>query len=339
VSAVGNRTKAPILVTSAFAAGGYRFAPMSQEVMRQIGRIPGVALVVAEQEFDLAYGDESVLVTGFDPEGYLDRRVSDWPLDAGDRATALQAVADGDAVAVSLSFANLHGTLPGDVIELRTPGGPHAFKVAAVTSGVPQSSVLMSLQLYRSLWNDDLVSYIYVVVDDGHDVKPMAAQIARELGRDYRLRVWERAVILDHWASEARKAFSVQYVMAAIAMLLVLIGVSDTLAASVVARTREIGMMRAVGMPRSSVVRNEVLEGLAIAVFGLLLAGAIGLALGVFWVEVQFPAFLGWGLRLHVPLGSVIVAAIATLVLCLAGALLPSLRAVRMPVTVALRTE
>jgi ABC-type antimicrobial peptide transport system permease subunit len=59
----------------------------------------------------------------------------------------------------------------------------------------------------------------------------------------------------------------------------------------------------------------------------------------VFWVEVQFPAFLGWGLRLHVPLGSVIVAVIATLVLCLAGALLPSLRAARMPVTVALRTE
>jgi putative ABC transport system permease protein len=146
-------------------------------------------------------------------------------------------------------------------------------------------------------------------------------------------------VILDYWASQARKAFSVQYVMAAIAMLLVLIGVGDTLAASVVARTREIGMMRAVGMPRSSVVRIVVLEGFAIAVFGLLLAGAIGLALGVFWVEVQFPAFLGWGLRLHVPLGSVLLAVIATFVLCLAGALLPSLRAARMPVTVALRNE
>ena len=165
---------------------------MSQDVMREIDRIPGVALVVAEQEFDLAYGDESVLVTAFDPEGYLDRRVSDWPLEAGDRATALQAVAAGDAVAVSLSFANLHGTRPGDELELRTPGGLHAFKVAAVTSGVPQSSVLMSLQLYRSLWNDDLVSYIYVVVGDGHDIKAMGAQIARELGRSYRLRVWER---------------------------------------------------------------------------------------------------------------------------------------------------
>src|SRR5262245_17810940 len=308
VSAVSDRSKAPLLVTSAFAAGGYRFAPMSQNVMHQIERIPGVALVAAEQEFDLAYGDESVLVTAFDPEGYLDRRVSDWPLEAGDRATALQAVADGDAVAVSLSFAKLHGTRPGDEIALRIPGGPHAFKVAAVTSGVPQSSVLMSLQLYRSLWNDDLVLYLYVVVDDGHDVKAIAAQIARELDRNYRLRVWERAVILDHWASEARKAFSVQYLMAAIAMLLVLVGVGDTLAASVVARTREIGMMRAVGMPRSGVVRIVVLEGLAIAVFGLILAGAIGLALGVFWVEVQFPAFLGWGLRLHVPLGSVLVA-------------------------------
>jgi len=339
VSAVGNRTKAPILVTSAFAAGGYRFAPMSQDVMRQIERIPGVARVVAEQDLDLTYGDESVLVAAFDPEGYLDRRVSDWPIDAGDHATALQAVADGDAIAVSLSFANLHGTRPGDEIELRTPGGPHTFKVAAVTSGVPQSCVLMSRDLYRSLWNDDLVSWIDVVVDEGHDVKAMAAQIARELGRSYRLRVWERAVIVDYWASQARQAFSVQYMMAAIAMLLVLIGVGDTLAASVVARTREIGMMRAVGMPRSGVVRIVVLEAFAIAVFGLLLAGGIGLALGVFWVEVQFPAFLGWGLRLHVPLGSILVAVIATLILCLAGALLPSLRAARMQVTIALRTE
>jgi putative ABC transport system permease protein len=339
VAAVGNRSKAPLLVTSAFAAGGYRFAPMSQEVMRQIERIPGVALVAAEQDLDITYGDESVLVTAFDPEAYLDHRVSEWPVEAGDPATALRKVADGKAIAVSLSFANLHGTGPGDEIELRTPGGLHAFKVAAVTSGVPQSSVLMSRDLYRSLWNDNLVSWIDVVPEDGRDVKAMAVQIASELGRSYRLRVWERAVILDYWASQARQAFSVQYVMAAVAMLLVLVGVGDTLAASVVARTREIGMMRAVGMRRSGVVRIVVLEAFAIAAFGLLLAGAIGLALGLFWVEVQFPAFLGWGLRLHVPLGTILIAVIATLVLCFAGAFLPSLRAARMPVTVALRTE
>src|SRR5262249_54966790 len=78
VSALGNRMKVPILVTSAFAAGGYRFAPMSQDVIRQIERIPGVALVVGAQDLDLAYGDESVLVSSWDPGGYLDRRVSDW---------------------------------------------------------------------------------------------------------------------------------------------------------------------------------------------------------------------------------------------------------------------
>ncbi len=320
VSAVGNRTKVPLLVTSAFAAGGYRFAPMSEDVMRQIERIPGVAPRRRRA------GPRPRVRRRVRPRGRV-RSGAIWI--AGSRIgpsmweiahTALQAVADGDsAVAVSLSFANLHGTRPGDEIELRTPSGPHTFKVAAVTSGVPQSCVLMSRDLYRSLWNDDLVSWIDVVPDQQHDVKGMAAQIARELGRTYRLRIWERAVILDYWASQARQAFSVQYVMAAIAMLLVLIGVRDTLAAGVVARTREIGMMRAVGMPRSGVVHIVVLEGLAIAVLGSSAGRRDRARARCVLGRGAVPGFPRLGLRLHVPLVSVLVAVVATLVLCLAG--------------------
>ena len=338
VSTFNHEIKSPLMVTSAFPAGGYLYAPMSQEVMSELERVAGVAKVVGQENRDIRYRNGFVHMVAFDPDGFLDDRVRDWPVDAG-KPGALRAVANGDAVAVSRAFSNLHGTRPGDSIELQTSQGLHTFNVAAVTSGVLESAVVMSRELYKPLWNDSVVAWIDVVVEEGSDPRSVAAAIAANLGRSHRLRVWDKAAIIDHWASQARQAFSVQYVMAAISLLLVLVGVGDTLAASVTARTREIGMMRAVGLSRSGVVRIVILEGMAIAVFGLLLAGAVGLALGVFWVEVQFPAFLGWGLSLHLPVAFALAAAVGTLTLCLVGSLLPSLRAARLPVTVALRTE
>ena len=139
--------------------------------------------------------------------------------------------------------------------------------------------------------------------------------------------------------SQTRKAFSVLYLMEGIIFLLVLIGIGDTLATSVIERTHEFGMMRAIGLYRSRLVGMVVLEGLGIGLLGLLLAAATGLLLGLFWVRVQFPAILGWRLDLHFPSRFAIGAVVLTLTLCLVGAVLPSLRAARLSVSEALRNE
>jgi len=98
-------------------------------------------------------------------------------------------------------------------------------------------------------------------------------------------------------------------------------------------------MMRAVGMRRSQLFGMVLLEGGAIGLLGLLLALATGVALGTFWVQVPFPALVGWALDLHFPYWFVVLAATLTLGLCLVASLLPSLRASRLVVTAALRAE
>ena len=98
-------------------------------------------------------------------------------------------------------------------------------------------------------------------------------------------------------------------------------------------------MMRAVGLKRSNLFAIVVLEGLAIGLLGLLLAAAAGLALGVFWVKLQFPALLGWGLDLHLPAQFAILAALLTVALCLTGGLLPAWQAARLSLPEALRNE
>jgi putative ABC transport system permease protein len=127
--------------------------------------------------------------------------------------------------------------------------------------------------------------------------------------------------------------------MEAITFLLVLIGVGDTLAAGVLERTRELGMLRAVGLRRSRLFGVTMLEGVVMGLLGLALAVITGLSLGLFWVRVQFPALVGWVLDLHLPTGFATIAAAIALLMCVLGALLPSMRAAFVPVSATLRQE
>jgi ABC-type antimicrobial peptide transport system permease subunit len=73
--------------------------------------------------------------------------------------------------------------------------------------------------------------------------------------------------------------------------------------------------------------------------FGLGLAATVGIALGAFWVKVQFQAMLGWRVDLRFPLLFAASAVGLTAVLCLVGSMLPALRAARLAIPVALRDE
>jgi putative ABC transport system permease protein len=144
---------------------------------------------------------------------------------------------------------------------------------------------------------------------------------------------------LEYLAGQVRQAFSLLYVMEAVTFLLVLFGIADTLAAGVLERTRQFGMMRAVGLSRARLCQLVLIEGASLGLLGTILAFAIGLALSIFWVYIQFPALLGWNLTLELPGVFIFAGGLLSVLLALAGALGPALRAARLPVPAALREE
>jgi putative ABC transport system permease protein len=231
------------------------------------------------------------------------------------------------------------GVRPGDGLVLAAPTGPQRFQVAAITRSDVAAVIIMSRDRLRAGWNDELMTWLFVAVTDPARTPEVHAAISRALGQSDRLLIRTRAEFVSYLADQARQAFSLLYIMEAVVFLLVLIGIGDTLATSVFERMREIGMMRAVGLRRGDVIRMIVLEAAAICVLGLALAVVAGGALGMFWVDVQFPLLVGWSLDLHLPRSFAVAAAILTLALCLLGALLPSIRAARIAVPVALRSE
>jgi putative ABC transport system permease protein len=301
--------------------------------------VPGVDRAVGQQFKNIPYGAAEVFLTAFDAPCFTDRRACDWALLSGALPGALESVARGEAVIVSTSFAHQHAARAGDVVRLSSPHGELALPIAGVTRGQPESAVIMSRATYRAAWNDPLISWAHVVVTPGAKPSSVETAIGDRLGVRYRVHVRSTAAIIQYFADQARQAFSLLYLMEAITFLLVLLAIGDTLATSVVERTREFGMLRAVGLGRSRLFEMVLLEGTAIGLLGVVLAGVAGLTLGLFWVEIQFPALLGWKLDLHVPVEFVSMAAVLTLLLCLAGAFMPAWRASRLSVPVALRDE
>ena len=119
-------------------------------------------------------------------------------------------------------------------------------------------------------------------------------------------------------------------------MLIAALGIVNTLALSVIERTREIGLLRAVGMGRRQVRRMVRLESVVIAVFGTLLGMALGIALG----SALVTALNSEGIdELVVPYGQLVIYLVVGALIGVLAAVWPARRASRLDILGAITTE
>lgn len=126
------------------------------------------------------------------------------------------------------------------------------------------------------------------------------------------------------------------YGLVALSITVAVLGVVNTLALSVVERTREIGLLRAIGLSRRQLRRMIRLESVVIALFGAVLGAGLGLAWGVTAQRVLRDQGLG---TLSIPVPTVALTLVASVVIGLVAALIPAFRAGRMNVLAAIATD
>ena len=122
-------------------------------------------------------------------------------------------------------------------------------------------------------------------------------------------------------------------------LLVVALGVADTVAAGVVERRRELAAMGAFGVRRAGLARMILVEASLLGLCGVALALTTGLALGVVWVKATFPDLVGWVLELHVPALYFVLTAALAVAVCLVAAVSPAYRCMRVQLAEALRYE
>lgn len=341
VDAVSGAMRADLVVSSSHIESGFLEAPVADDLVGELARIPGVATVVGERGAEWQYGGGPITIDAYDPAYFVSPEFGQWPLAGRGSPDLWQAVARGDAAVVSSNFAlNLHVKV-GDTITLDSPSGPLALQVVGVVThfASPRGTIEMSRDVYKRLWHDAKITRAFVRTQPNVERATVRAAIARQFGRTYNLRILSAAEIVEYFASQVRRGFAGVYILAVMVLSVVLVGMADTLAAGVIERTREIGAVRVVGVRRRYVRRMVLMEGVVLGSVGLVLAIASGLALGTLWVDATFPALLGWVLEPHVPYEQAGVVTLLTLGVCVMAALVPARRAASLEPAVALRYE
>ncbi len=143
----------------------------------------------------------------------------------------------------------------------------------------------------------------------------------------------------EEWVDKEDKEFqqflSMLYVLLALSVVVSVFGIINTLVLSVFERTRELGMLRAVGMTRRQVRRMIRHESIITALIG----AALGLPLGIFLAALIVQALGQYEVNFKIPTGQLILFAVVTIIVGIVAAVLPARRAARLNVLQALQYE
>ena len=333
--------RADVVASSGHMASAYLPAPVDDAVAAELSAVPGVDAVAAERQIDWEYAGEPITIVAADPARVLDARFGRWPLLGSHWPDVWEAFAEGRAVIVATSLALGQELGVGDRVTMTTPNGPLELPVAAVSTytASARGTIFMSREVYKRQWNDAQVTFAFAITAPASEVGAVRSAISRRLGPRYGLRTMSGADLVDYFTSQVGRAFAALYVLAGIVLVVVLIGMGDTLAAGALERTHEFAMLRAIGIRRRYVRRVIVIEGLVLGALGLVLAIASGLVLGALWTNATFPYLLGWVLALRVPYAPIAYTALLVLVVSFLAGLAPAARAAALQPATALRSE
>jgi putative ABC transport system permease protein len=197
---------------------------------------------------------------------------------AGNAAEMYRKAAAGEGLIVSDSLAQLQQLALGQILEIPAPHGMIRLPIVGIILDYTdqQGQILMDRSVFIKYWQDDTVSDFRVFVAAGSTI----AQVGQRIAERYA----GRRTIFVLTNEEARKYilkltdqwFSLMNVQIAIAVLVAILGIVNTLTVSITDRRRELGVLRAVGALRAQIRRTIWIEALAVAVLGLTLGFAFG---------------------------------------------------------------
>ncbi|WP_455359557.1 ABC transporter permease [Streptomyces sp. SYSU K21746] len=324
-----------------FVVQNSNFLPFPQEITRKVQDVDGAGLVVRQRfapvELRLPDGRRvETTAAGYDRE--LDE-VARVTYAEGDTPAALAA----GGVAMDREFAAEHGLGLGATVPVTFPGERAArLTVAALTDQDAPSGPGMEGGLFLGL--ETVEKYLpggqdaalYVNAAPGADEQRLREKLEAALDPYPQVQVRDRADYKELIRDQIAVMLRLVYGLLALAIIIAVLGVVNTLALSVVERTREIGLLRAIGLSRGQMQRMIHLESVVIAVFGALL----GLGLGLVWgLAVQQVLALEGMKALAVPWPTIVAVVAGSVVVGLAAAVLPALRAARMNVLAAIAHE
>jgi putative ABC transport system permease protein len=278
---------------------------------------------------------ESGYITGIQPSAIAQAYTFKWK--EGSDAILSQMGRNGTIVAKD--FANNKHLKLGDKFTLLTPNGD---KTQLVVKGIyeppPFFPILGEVSITQSLFDSlyERPENSFVFVDVAGEPTPATTASLEAAVKDFPdAKVQTR----DGWIKQQNKDFndflSMLYVLLALSVVVSIFGLVNTLVLSVFERTRELGMLRAVGMTRRQARRMIRHESVITALIG----AALGLPLGIFLALLMTRALSQFNVQIAIPYKNLLLFALVAVIVGMFAAIFPARRAARLNVLRALQYE
>ena len=297
------------------------------ESLPDAGTVTGVRSVVIDMP---GTDGHAGWVFGVDPARYarVDRTPISGPPDLG---AAMRGLDEGGVV-LGATYAESQDLKAGDRLRLEGPRGSVEVPVVGTLDDVGQYGgdiIEVSHETIERVYGVTSDAEIAMVARSAERRAPLEADVQRLLQDEYPgIEAQSTADVRDQVQTDVNRQFALFNGIVGIAVIVSLLGVVNTLAMSVVERTREIGVVRALGAPRWLVRVTMVNEGVLMTVGG----AAAGIAAGtlIAWVWIQSADALLPGLTFVFPWATAILVTLAAVIFGVIAAALPARRAARL---------
>ncbi len=307
------------------------FTGFSPEVAATVGGLDGVETAVGFRAGQARIDGKTVSVEAAELTAAGD--VLTFDMISGEVADAASS-----GVLVSEQEADTNGWTLGDTITMEFQSSPAGdFEIKGIYERNPLAgNYVMGLSQFEDAFVTQQDFVVLILGTEGTSPESLRSTVDSELEAFPNVEVQNKTEYLRSQEEQIDQLLGLVSALLGLALIIAFIGIVNTLALSIFERTREIGMLRAIGMARVQVKRMIRWESVIVAVLGAVL----GLAIGIFFGWAMVIALSDQGITaLEIPFGSLLFYVVIAGLAGVLAAVLPARRAAKIDVLRAISTE
>jgi putative ABC transport system permease protein len=306
-------------------------SPFSPTIGKEIAQTPGVDTAAVFREQQIKVDGSTQFFGAIDPKAFGKAVAVD--IQSG----SLSDLRIG-TVLIGADQADSDGVHIGDQQTVAFPNGDEKLTVVGTFNGSPvvPANYLVTTHTMAAGGVKPADSLIYITKDPSASTTQVESAIQHVIKGLPTVELQDQTQYAQSQRDQINKLLALIYALLALAIVIAVLGIINTLALSVIERTREVGLLRAVGMSRRQLRRMVRLESIAISVLGAVLGVVMG---AIFGVALQ-QAIASQGIEvLKIPVIQLVIFIALAAIVGILAAVLPARRAAKLDVLRAITTE
>jgi putative ABC transport system permease protein len=311
------------------------FSPISPGAAREAAQVDGVRTVSSLSFAGAEYEGKDIRVSAVDPATVSDVLTLEWEEGSPDTLSGIT----GDAAVADDAWASSNDIEVGDQVTVRTP---LERELTLTVDGTIKDNadllgnVVLSEDTLRREFGSRQPSMTLIRLEEGANADAVQERITERVDRRYpTVETLNQQELKDNQEEQINQLVQFFYVLLALAIVISLLGIVTTLALSIHERTRELGMLRAVGMSRRQVRTLVRYESVITALIGAIL----GTILGVIFASLVAVPLADEGFEVSYPIGTLALLFVLAGLAGVLAAIFPARRAAQLDVLRALAYE